>query len=254
MHWGTIRSANGRYEVVWDSLYDDTRANMLVRNVETGEILVEIDEALFELGSERRVAEPFLVDDQGGYFYAREVCACEATLAGMWQVEIATGEVTRLDTLVDLDSWFLSSLHPTTRTLLAVHTKREAFQEGPGDALLPPTTIRILELNLLDEEELLVDDQRAWGNPWLDPEGKSRYVVTLLDEGYQKYLVDFADKVITQEHFLTNGHVLDWVGAWVVVHDNESSKFKLVNVETKEEVELEIPGEQVQYVGSVDLH
>lgn len=250
--WGTIRSANGRYEVSWTP-EGDVADVITVMDLADETSLLEIDAADIKSDSDRWYIEPFLVDDQGAFFYARETCGCEATLSGLWMIEVATGEVTRLDDLVDLDSWFLSNLDVQTRGLLAISTEREPSQDGPYEELLPPTTIRILDLESLEVGELLVDEVRAWDRPWLDPEGNDRYVVRIWDEGNKLYLVNFDDTEITEENFLTDGWVLDWVGDWLVVRNTQDSTLKLVNVESKEEVILEIPGERVDYVGSIKL-
>ncbi|TAL49986.1 hypothetical protein EPN81_04070 [Patescibacteria group bacterium] len=251
--WSSIRSANGRYEVSYTTRFDDSETErssiteIQVVDRETSQEMLRL--SLDEQESWEQV--PFLIDDAGEYLYVREVCGCEAMLSGIWQINIATGEVTRLDTLVDLDSWFLSSLDDDARRLLAIQTVTQPSTEGPGQDFLPPATIRLLDLNRLEVDELLVDENRSWNNPWVDPEGNDRYVVRT---GYEKigvYLVNFTDTQIREEHYLTDGWVLDWVGDWLVVQDNEDLSVKLVNVESKEEIPLEFPGEQAEYIGSI---
>lgn len=253
--WTQLRSDNGLYEIFWESPYDGEGPDVTITNTQSGEVVGQASLATIqEEVNPRWELAPFLIDDAGEYFYAHEVCGCEATLSGIWQIEIAKGEAeaTRLDELVDLDSWFLSSLDPETRGLLAISTDREPALEGPYDDLLPPTTIRILDLESLDVGELLVDEERAWDRPWLDPNGNDRYLVRRWDEASRLYLVDFDDTEILEENLLTDGWVLDWVGDWLVVQDTQDSTLKLVNVESKEEIILEIPGE-VEYVGSIEL-
>lgn len=254
--WGQLRSDNGLYEVVWEYPYDGEGPDVTVTNTESDEFVAQVSfSTIREEADARWEFEPFLIDDAGEYLYVHEVCGCEATLSGTWQVEIATGEVTRLDTLVDLDSWFLSSLDVNGRGLLAISTEREPSNEEPGDNLLPPIIVRILDLESLDVGELLVDEERAWGEPWLDSSGNDRFIIRGRDsEEGRLYLVDFADTEITNEQYLTDGRVLDWVGDWLVVSNTQDSTLKLVNVESKEEVSLEISGERVEYVGSIELN
>lgn len=249
--WTRFRSANGAYEVRYEFGPDTEDAGTIeVVEVETGNVLAQFDLILDsgEVGN----PEPFLIDDEGTFVYARQVCGCEATLSGFWVIDVGSGEVTRLDTLVDLDSWFLSSLDADGRRMVTLSTDRQPSKDGPYYELLPPTTIRILDLDTLEPRELLVDEARAWDRPWLDPEGKDRYIVR--DEEDKEYLVDFDDTEITEEQYLTDGWVLDWVGDWLVMQDMVDLTLKLVNVESKEEVNLEIPGEQAEYVGSIELN
>lgn len=249
-----LQSSNGLYEVRFEFGLDSPSQDFgtyQVYNVSTGELIVQHRTTL-DSGEEGN-PEPFLIDDKGRYLYIRQVCGCEATLSGLWMIDVQTGEATRLDELVDLDSWFLSSLDMDARRLLSISTDREPSQDGPYDELLPPTTIRILDLESLESDEFLIDEERAWDRPWLDPQGNDRYVVRLWDEGNSLYLVNFDDTEIVEDHFLTDGWVLDWVGDWLVVQNTQDSTLKLVNVESKEEVLLEIPGERVEYIGSIEL-
>ncbi len=254
MRWGTIRSANGRYEVVWESVYDEVETDIVVTDLVSGEVAVSIPESVFDYDEGEFELEPFVVDDQGAYLYVHEVCACEATVAGVWRVDLATVEATRLDTLVDLDSWFLSSLDAQGGRLLSISTGREPSGDGPYDELLPPATIRILDLQTLESTDLLVDEERAWDQPRLDPEGNGRYVVRLWDEGNRWYLVDFEAEAITDEDYLTDGWVVDWVGDWLVVMNTDDSSLKLVNTQTREEVELELPDAYASYIGAIELN
>ncbi|MBI4435561.1 hypothetical protein HY630_02725 [Candidatus Uhrbacteria bacterium] len=253
MQWGTIRSANGRYEVVWKSVYDEVETDIVVTDLVSGEVVVSIPESVFaDAGA--FALEPFLINDQGTSLYVHEVCACEATVAGVWRVNLETLQATRLDTLVNLDSWFLSSLDAQGGRFLSISTEREPAEDGPYDELLPPSTIRMLDLETLEATDLLVDEARAWDVPWLDPEGNDRYVVRLWDKGNRLYLVDFEDKAITEEDYLTDGWVLDWVGDWLVVMNTDDSSLKLVNTQTREEVEIELPDEYAGYIGSIELN
>lgn len=249
--WGSLRSANGLFQVTWDYVGDGADA-ISVSDVRRGEQLLSIDTNSIDPSTTWDII-PFAIDDQGAYVYVREVCGCEARLSGLWQVEMASGEVTRLDTLVDLDSWSLSSLDTDERRLLTLSTDSQPSKDGPYHDLLPPTTIRVLDLGSLEVRDLLMDDGRAWDRPWLDPQGKDRYIVRIWDEGNKQYLVNFDDTEITEEQYLTDGWVLDWVDDWLVMQDTVDLTLKLVNVETKEEVNLEIPGERVEYVGSIEL-
>lgn len=257
--WGTIRSANGLYEIVWDSRYDGVRYDdmgfgMTVTDTQSGEVILETDETAFDFTSERWELEPFFIDNNGEYFYVRVSCASESCVSDFWQVEIATAEVTQLDEIIGINSsWSIASLDQETRRLLVINTERTPSTDGPGEELLPPTTIRLLDLDTLDSTELLMDEDRAWSSQRLDPQGKDRYVVRLWDEGNKLYLVNFDDTEITDEHYLTDGWVRDWVGDWLVVQNTQDLTLKLVNVESKEEVNLEIPGERVEYVGSITL-
>lgn len=147
--------------MTWESEYDEEGPDTLVRDLETGTATPLALNNLIGRSDTRFQLEPFEVDDEGQFLFVHQVCGCEVTPAGTWQVEVAIGDVTRLDTLVDLDSWFLSSLDSNGRGLLAVSTEREPSNEGPGDNLLPPTTVRILDLESLDVGELLVDEERT---------------------------------------------------------------------------------------------
>lgn len=252
--WGTIRSTNGRYQVDFEIDRGDGRVaitSLTVTDIDAGTTLLKKTMNPEELDGGWDL-EPFVIDDLGDFIYIHEVCGCEATLSGLWQLEIATGELTRLDTLVDLDSWHLSSLDPQKRRLLAVSTNSEPSNVGPYNELVPPTTIRILDLNTLESIDLLLDEKQAWDRAWLDPEGNDRYVVSLWGEGNKLYIVDFTDSEITEESYLAGGRMRDWVGDWLVVQDSQDSTLRLVNVESKEEVMLDLPGERVQYIGSIE--
>lgn len=253
IQWGTLRSANGRYEVVWESVYDAVKTDMVVTDLETVRTLATIPQAAFETSEPVFDAEPFLLDDHGAYLYVREVCACEATVSGLWEVELASGEVTRLDTLAGLESWFQSILDANSRRLLSVKTVRRPAEDGPYDELLPPTTIEILDLDTLQTRELLVDNERAWHSPRLDPTGRDRYLVQEWGEGNGRHLVDFDVQEIIGEPYLTDGWVLDWVGDWLVVQEQPGSSFTLINTQTDERVSLNLPGGWKDYVGAVEL-
>ncbi len=255
--WGTIRSKNGRYQVDFKMNRGDARVavtQLMVTDLDTGSTLLEkmVNPAELDGGWD---LEPFVIDDQGEYLYVHEVCGCEATLPGIWQVEIATGEVTRIDTLVDLDSWFLSSLDAQGRGMLAITTGSKPRTEGLGENLLPPTTIRILDLDSLEVDEILVDEERVWNQPWLDPQGNDRYVVRLWDERDKVYLVNFEDPEISEENYLTDAVVLDWTGDWLVmqVQGIDTILIKLINLETREEILIDLP-ERSRYVGSIELN
>jgi hypothetical protein len=253
-NWSRFRSSNGMYEVRYEFGLESPSVDFgtfEVTNVATGEMVAQHTLTLDsgEIGN----PEPFLIDNEGAYLYVHQVCGCEATLSGLWQVEVATGEATRLDTLANVDSWFLSNLDANNRRLLAIETDSEPSTDGPGENLLPPTTIRILDLERLEATDLLVDEDRAWDRPWLDPEGNDRYVLRLWDEGNSLYLVNADDTEISEDQLLTNGWVLDWVRDWLVVSNSDLS-LKLVNLETKEEIKLEFPLDRVKYIGSIELN
>ena len=255
-NWSKFRSSNGMYEVRYEFGLESPSIDFgtfQVTNVATGEMVTQHTLTLDsgEIGN----PEPFMIDDAGEYLYVHQVCGCEAALSGLWQVEVATGEATRLDTLVNLDSWFLSKLDANNRRLIAIETDSEPSTDGPGENLLPPTTVRLLDLESFEAKELLVDEDRAWNQPWLDPEGNDRYVVRLWDEGNSLYLANVVDTEITQDQFLTDGWVLDWVGDWLVVQGQgfDTIPIKLINLETREEILIDLP-ERSSYVGSIELN
>jgi len=255
IQWGTIRSANGRYQINFEMDRGSGRSaitNLIVSDINSKSILLEKMLNPEELDGGWDL-EPFVIDDLGKYVYIHEVCGCEATLSGIWQLEIATGELTRLDVLVDLDSWFLSSLDAENRRLLAISTDREPAEDGPYDELLPPTTIKVLNLDTLESTDLLVDEEQAWDEPWLDPERNDRYIVRAWDEGNKLYIVGFEDTVITDENYLTEGWVVDWVGDWIIVNVQgyDSILYKLINLETREEILIDLP-ERSSYIGSIE--
>ncbi len=194
------------------------------------------------------------MDNNGQYLYARGICGCEATIADLWEVDLRTNTVRALDPLVALQSWNQATIDPVSRRLLALNTTREPSTDGPGEVLLPPAIVRLLDLDSGDITDLLVDDENAFSRPFIDPTGKDRYILHEKSDEQNVFLVGFDDKEITKDHLLTTGFVLDWVGEWLVIQDTSDLSLELFNVETGKAVEMttSVDG-SFEYIGSVTL-
>ncbi|NQV89993.1 hypothetical protein HQ487_01135 [Candidatus Uhrbacteria bacterium] len=250
--WEMIRSENGRFEVTWESPYLEEQADILVTDLSTGFVIATIPPAILSEYEGPFFLEPFLVDD-GEYLYFHEVCPCEATVSAIYQVDLSTLEVRRLDTLTQLRTWFLSSLDADARRLLTINTESRPNEMGLGDELLPPSTIQVVDLETLDITQVLFDEEHAWGHPLLEDVG-DRYIVRLWDKDrqqYEIYLNQLDGGSMTQENYLTTGFVLDWVGNWLVLDVLDSDIYRLFNLESKQITEITIPGGYSSYVGSI---
>lgn len=252
--WGVIRSPNGIFEASFVTTYEgrNGNTNVKVTNLETQETISEFLLDSTEL--ESWTPEPFLLDNNGQYLYARGICGCEATIADLWEVDLQTNTIRALDPLVTLQSWYEANIDPVSRRLLTLHTTREPSTDGPGEVLLPPTTVRLLDLDSGDITDLLVDDENAFSRPFIDPTGKDRYILHEKSDEQNVFLVGFDDKEITKDHLLTTGFVLDWVGEWLVIQDTSDLSLELFNVETGKAVEMttSVDG-SFEYIGSVTL-
>ncbi|NQV89689.1 MAG: hypothetical protein HQ488_05175 [Parcubacteria group bacterium] len=251
--WGRLRSENGRYQVAWDSPYDDINTDLVVTDVKTGEVIVTIDEKGFFDGESRLEYEPFLIDDDGAYMYVHEICGCEAPRNGLWEVNLETLAIVKLTDLIEFDSWSKVSIDPNSRMLISVQTESEPAADGPYYELFPPAVIQSLNLDTLETMTILTDLTDAWDQPLLDPTGQGRFIVRKWGDENAQYLVGFDTGEITDKNFLTEGWVLDWVGDWLVMHDFNDNVTTLFNVDTHESVEINIKdADSHDYVGSID--
>ncbi len=248
--WGSIRSKNGRYEVTWNSLYDEIEQNILVTDTLSGEIVAQVDPASI-MESSRWTAEPFAMNNLGTYLYLHEVCGCEASLSGYWEVNLKTGEIRDLQKLFDLPSWSQTNLDPDTGRLLVIDEAREASSEGPFDELVPPSTVRLIDLDSSETTNLFTDEAQAYGRPLLDASGQDSYLLRPWKEGNEIWLFGLEDDEAQEAEKLTDGWVMDWVGDWLVVDDNQI--LSLFNLETRGSMTLVVPdgAERFEYVGSV---
>jgi hypothetical protein len=251
--WGRLQSDNGLFQVDWDSSYDDTNTNMTVTDLSTGEVIAQIDENVFGEGESRWEYIPFLVDDDGDYLYVHESCNCGAQLYGMWEVNLETLEVLAINTIAPADTPVSTSIDPMHRRMLSIESVQVFDLEGPGARLVPPTTIRLVDLDARESKDLIVDNETAWGRAMFDPTGKDRFIVVEYGDESRQYLVDLNADEITDEDFLAEGWILDWVGDWIVLRNFPDTTTTLVNIETSESIEISVENtEYISYLGSID--
>jgi len=252
-NWGTIRSANGRYQVDWDSPYDEVDLSLSMTDLETGEV-TKIDDALFALDESRWDYEPFLIDDEGAYMYVREICGCEAQLRGLWEVHVQTGEVRKISDLVEIQSWTMTSVNPDARTMIAIMTDEESSTEGPGTIVLPPSHVQLADLATGEVVTILEDRESTYASPHLDPVNATRFVAKKDGEWN---LVSFDGEEIVHTPLGIEGWVMDWVHEWLVIYQWDQEKqqrtYYLMNVDTgvRERVEG-LPGDPT-YVGAITI-
>ncbi|MBI5794015.1 hypothetical protein HZA87_02935 [Candidatus Uhrbacteria bacterium] len=248
-NWGTFRSANDRFEVTYDfpPSRKETDGTVTIKDTQTGEIVKSLSLSLDsgEVGN----PEPYSIDNSGTYLYVHQVCGCEATLAGLWEVNLETGEAQALHELVDIQAWSQTDIDPEARRLLVIQTEREPSTLGPGEDLLPPTTIQLLDLTTGEVKDLYTSDSEAFDHPYLDPSGEEQYLLRPWEEGNRVVLFPFEMNDAPEE--LVDGWVQDWVGDWLVLGDGNSTS--VFNMETRETTTIDLPegAERFEYVGSV---
>ncbi len=224
--WGIIRSKNGRFEVSYTSPYDNIGEDgyaigdvtATVTNLETGATLATVD--LSALPQERFFVEPFLIDDAGKYFYARELCGCEAQTSGLWEVEVATGAIRQLDTIVRLDNIGQATIDSERRRMMYTKTGYGEYPcefAGMCRGSAPPTSVRVLDLETGIDRELFTDQDSAYGAPILDPTDPDRYL--LVDGGEPQILSlrSLSDPTFKEEKTLDGtAYLTDFLGETVV--------------------------------------
>ena len=147
--------------------------------------------------------------------------------------------------------WRQISFDLETKRFLVIASDSEQRENdmGPYSHPIAPALIRLIDTTSSVSTDLVLDDEQAWMSPWLDPEGEERYIVSSAAESYRQYLVKFTDDEITEQNYLTTGYIMDWVGDWIVTRDLETHKvITLVNVETSEQVVIELPADRFNYV------
>ena len=254
-NWDRFRSKNGRYEVTHTfgpDIADTDSATMRVEDLETGEVIERTYSfAEVALGW----PGPHEISDDGKYVYFVQTCGCDGgPLTAAWEVNTATGEIIELHELFDSDGWRQNSFDLETKRFLVIASDSEQRENdmGPYSHPIAPALIRLIDTTSSVSTDLVLDDEQAWMSPWLDPEGDERYIVSSAAESYRQYLVKFTDDEITEQNYLTTGYIMDWVGDWIVTRDLETQKvITLVNVETSEQVVIELPADRFNYVGSV---
>jgi hypothetical protein len=252
--WSLMRSPNGRFEIDVKTTFveggDHQQEFTVIDTEQNGEIATFTrdqfgEDLTWEL-------YPYFIDNAGSYFYVKLVCGCEGTFPDQWEVNIETGEVRKISDLLGTHSNMLTSLDPVYRRMLSITAETEPSLDGPYLELLPPTTIELLDLDEDEPMELLVDEERAWDRPFLDPMGHNRYILRLWAEGNQNYMVTTQDGIIEEDHYLTDGWVTDWVETTIVVWKDES--YKLINADTKVEIDLKLPTDgYLDYIGSITI-
>mgnify|MGYP002725554795 CR=1 FL=1 len=251
--WGRLQSDNGRYQVEWDSPYDDTNTDLTVTDLNTGEVVAQIDENLFGDSESRWEYEPFLIDNDGAYMYVHEICGCEASLSGLWEVNLETFEVASISDIAEEVDWSATTIDPDNRRMISIETVPVYDLQGPGARLTPPAVIRLVDLDAREARDLLVDEEVAWSQAWFDPSGADRYVVYQYGDDYKQYLVDLDAEEITEDDYLAEGWILDWVGDWLVMRNYQDNTTTLFNVETRESIEISVENtDSISYLGSID--
>lgn|GEM_PF-2670895 len=250
-NWQTFRSANGQFEVTHDfgSSREQNDGTVTITDVETGEVLKSLSLTLDS--GEIGYPEPYLIDNSGTYLFVHQVFGGEATLAGLWEVNLQTGESQAIHELVDLQAWNQASVDPESRRVLAVITQREPSDQGPYDELLPPTTVQLLDLESGEVTTLFTDDTNAYDHPYLDSPRQDRYLLRPWKETNEVLLFGMTDDDIQEAEKLVDGWVLDWVGDWLILGDGFTTS--LFNIENRGATVVAMPegAERFEYVGSV---
>jgi hypothetical protein len=267
--WGVIRSGNGKYEVEYTSPYDnigeiEVLGNVVatVKDTQTGAVLATVD--LSGLTTERVFyPEPFLIDDNGEYFYASEMCACGAAPSGLWEIKIATGEIRQLDTLVKLDGWGQAKIDSVTRKMLFAKTD---FQDvnleiGPGRTPIAPTYVGVLDIETGKDHELFTDEDAAYGAPRFAPDGSGKYM--LVDHGEELRVVvrSLDEETEPVEYNLGSGYFLEWVDGAIVyqsgingggleikMYDLSTGKSQVLGRDLDDELK-----QRFDYIGSIKI-
>lgn len=247
--WGTFRSDDGRFEVFQSFGYYGDQGVVTVTDLQTGEIIHDLTLAF--TSEEVGTPEPYLIDNSGTYLYVHQVCGCEASPSGFWEVNLSTGEIRALHELFDLPSWSQTNLDPETRRLLVINEAREASQDGPFDELVPPVIVKVLDLDSGEVTTLFTDDTQAYDRPLLDSPRQDRYLLRPWKEGNEILLFGLEDDDVQEAEKLTDGWVMDWVVDWLVVDDNQV--LSLFNLETRGSMIIDVPegAERFEYVGSI---
>lgn len=249
-NWTRLRSENGLYEIDHTFAYNSDGSGTV-----TVSALVTEKQEFVEFTIDDRnplgYPDPFLVENTGERLYVRQVCGCEASFSEIWELNLETGDIIALHDLVDIQTWNQTALDPENRRLLVVTTTREPSDNGPYEELSGPSNVQVLDI-VSGGIQILLEDDEAWYGPKIDPMGNDRYLLHKWNEQRSVYLMDFEDTEITESKHLTDGYVLDWVGNWILVQDAQNLAMKIVNIETREEIPINLPGERVEYIGSIE--
>ncbi len=188
-----------------------------------------------KLGVNPSTVEGYLVPvavaaDKSSMYLGRRI-ETESYVAGLWKLDVATGEVTEISYIRE-NKIYQYDINPATKQLIGISlVPPESLGESPS----APTSVHLVDLSTGTGEILYGREAGlAFENPMVSDDGSryAFYAADPLDPGTTVFLTGVHDTV--GEH--VDGVVKDWFGNTMVV-DQDGNLF-LYDLTTKMEIQL----------------
>ncbi len=269
--WGVIRSKNGRYEVAFTSPYDNPGVEnpgvnldykAVVTDLKTGKQSDPLDLSLTSVSFKGSWAEPYLIDNEGKYLYAREMFGGEGDVSGLWEVNVQTGKARQLGMLIKADNWGQVTLDAESRRAIIVKTgfvdvdcEMGGCREGA-----PPSSVELFDLETGAQRVLFTDEDAAYGAARVDPTNPDHYLLASGRDGLSLTIRSLTDSSF-KKVFVFDGakNLQDFLGNAIVY--STDTQTLMYNLETDATTVLgkqtwnpaDGPRQLFDYIGSITI-